>query len=48
MGRRVGQADLKVDAGRYTRVLSGLGMAVRYAVHPFATDSEGKLVRIDR
>lgn len=34
------------DAGCDTSVLSGLGVAVRYAVHPLAADSEGQLVSI--
>lgn len=46
MGRRVGQADGEDDAGRYTSVLSGLGMVVRHAIHPLAAGSEGQLVRI--
>lgn len=43
---RMGQADSGDVAGRYTSVLSGLGMVVRYAVHSLAVDSEGQLVSI--
>ena len=34
------------DAGCDTSIFSGMGVAVRYAVHPLAADSEGQLVRM--
>lgn len=34
------------DAGCDTSIFSGLGVAVRYAIHPLAADSEGQLVSI--
>ena len=43
---RMGQADSGDVTGRYTSVLSGLGMVVRYAIHSLAVDSEGQLVSI--
>lgn len=45
--RKTGTVLTRLDCeGCDTSVLSGLGVAVRYAVHPLAADIEGQLVSI--